>query len=109
MKSPKMDYNQQFNAAYDVTKLTAKPAPGKAGIDAFFTAKGSDMYAILPRWPERRFTVKNFDGTGLKSATLLGVAEPLRFQTQGTAVTIDLPEIPEELMAEPAWVIKLSK
>jgi hypothetical protein len=67
------------------------------------------VYAILPRWPGSRFTVKDFDGTGLKSATLLGVAEPLRFQSQGKAVVIDLPEIPEELMAQPAWVVKLSK
>jgi alpha-L-fucosidase len=106
---PTVNYNQQFNTAYDVTKLTEKPAQGKAGIEAFFTSKGADVYAILPRWPGTRFTVKGFDGTGLKSATLLGVAAPLRFQTQGTAVTIDLPEIPEELMVQPAWVIKLSK
>ena len=106
---PKMDYNQEFNSAYDVTKLTEKPALGKAGIEAFFTSKAANVYVILPRWPGRRFTVKEFDGTGLKSATLLGIAAPLRFQSQGKGVTVDLPEIPEELMAQPAWVIKLSK
>jgi alpha-L-fucosidase len=106
---PKMDYNQEFNSTYDVTRLTEKPAPGKAGIEAFFTSKGASVYVILPRWPGRRFTVKEFDGTGLKSATLLGTAAPLRFQSQGKGLTVDLPEIPEELMAQPAWVIKLTK
>ena len=37
-------------------------APGKASIEAFFTAKGKDVYAILPRWPGRRFTVKDAGG-----------------------------------------------
>lgn len=92
-----------------MTKLTGKPAQGKAGIEAFFTSKGADVCAILPRWPGRRFMVKEFDGTGLRSATPLGVAAPLLFHSQGAAVTIDLPEIPEDLMAQPAWAIKLSK
>ncbi len=47
---PKVEYNQEFSAPYDVTKLTEKPEPGKAGIEAFFTTKGSDVYAILPHW-----------------------------------------------------------
>jgi hypothetical protein len=48
----KVDYNKEFSTTYDVTKLTQKPAAGKAGIEAFFTSKGKDVYAILPRWSE---------------------------------------------------------
>ena len=106
---PKTSYNREYNTNYDVTRLTEKPAAGKAGIEAFFTSKGADVYAILPRWPGRRFIVQGFDGTGLKSVALLGSAEPLRFQLQGNAVSIDLPEMPEELLSQPAWVIKLGK
>jgi len=108
---PKMDYNQEFNTAYDVTKLTEKPAPGKAAIEAFFTAKGADVYVILPRWPGRRFTLKDFGGTGFKSAALLGAAVGVGHARPGlnNTLTIDLPEIPEELMSQPAWVVKLSK
>ena len=50
---PKVDYNQEFETAYDVSKLVMTPASGKASIEAFFTAKGKDVYAILPRWPGR--------------------------------------------------------
>jgi alpha-L-fucosidase len=107
---PKIDYTQEFNAAeYDVTKLTAEPAPGKAAIEAFFTAKANVIYAILPRWPGRHFTVKELAGARLKSVALLGSTAPLHFKTQAGAVTIDLPELPEQLLGQPAWVLKLSR
>ena len=106
---PKIDYNAEYNTDYDVTRLTQKPAAGKAGIEAFFTTKGSDLYAIMPRWPGKSFTVKDYDGTKLKSATLLGSTAVLKFKTQGNTVTVDLPELPEDLLAQPAWVLKLSR
>ena len=106
---PKIDYNAEFNAAYDVTRLTGKPGGGKASIEAFFTSKGDDLYAILPRWPGRQFTVKKFEGAKPKSVTLLGLAAPLRFKSGAGAVTTELPELPEELLAQPAWVLKLSR
>ena len=106
---PKQDYNQEFNTNYDVTALTQKPAAGKASIEAFFTSKGNDVYAILPRWPGRSFTVKDFDSSKLHSAQLLGSTASLRFKKQGSAVAIELPDLPEELLSQPAWVLKLSQ
>jgi hypothetical protein len=41
--------------------------------------------------------------------TLLGAAAPLRFKSGTGAVTVELPELPEELLAQPAWVLKLSR
>jgi alpha-L-fucosidase len=107
---PKIDYSSEYNnISYDVTRLSEKPAPGKASIEAFFTSKGNDVYAILPRWPGRHFTVKDFEGAKLKSVALLGTTAPLKFKAQGNAVTVDLPEVPEDLMSQPAWVLKLSR
>jgi len=106
---PKIDYNAEYNTDYDVTRLVQKPAAGKAGIEAFFTTKGDDLFAILPRWPGRHFTVKNLDGVRLKSVTLLGSTAALRFKTQGNTATVDMPDVPEELMGQPAWVLKLSR
>jgi hypothetical protein len=40
---------------------------------------------------------------------LLGVASPVRFQSAAHTVTVDLPELPEELLAQPAWVLKFSR
>jgi alpha-L-fucosidase len=106
-EQPKVEYNKEYSAAYDVTKLAGKPAAGKAGIEAFFTAKGNDLYAILPRWPGRSFTVK--DVGGVKSVALLGASAALKFRAAQGGVQVELPEMPEDLMGQPAWVLKLTR
>jgi alpha-L-fucosidase len=103
---PKTDYNTEYATAYDVNSLVADPAPGKARIEAFFTTKGDDLYAILPRWPGRQFSLK--DVSGVKSVTLLGVATPLKFKSAKGEVTIQLPDLPEALLSQPAWVVKVA-
>jgi alpha-L-fucosidase len=104
---PKVDYNKEYRTPYDVTKLVGKPEAGKASIEAFFTMKGSDLFVILPRWPGRNFYLK--DVTGAKSVTLLGSAGPLKFKAQKGGISIELPALPEELLPQPAWVLKVSK
>ena len=104
---PAVDYNKEYEAAYDVTTLTARPEPGKAGIEAFFTAKGRHVYAILPRWPGRSFFVK--DVSGVTSVTLLGSPSALRFTAARGGVSIALPDLPEPLLQQAAWVLKLSQ
>jgi alpha-L-fucosidase len=103
---PQVKYNAEYETAYDVSKLAGKPEPGKAAIDAFFTSKGNDVYAILPRWPERSFLLK--DVTGVKQVTLLGSSAPVKFKAAGSGVAIELPDLPDELLHQPGWVLKVS-
>jgi alpha-L-fucosidase len=104
---PAVKYNSEFASAYDVSKLAGKPEPGKAAIEAFFTSKGNDVYAILPRWPGTRFVLK--DVTGVKSVTLLGSPRPLQFHAEARGVEIELPRLPDELLDQPAWVLRVSR
>jgi alpha-L-fucosidase len=104
---PKVDYNAKFQVPYDVTKLTTKPEPGKATIEAFFITKNNDLFAILPRWPERSVMLK--DVTGAKAVTLLGSTTPLKFKQASGGLTVQLPELPEDLLHQPAWVLKVSR
>jgi alpha-L-fucosidase len=106
---PKVDYNKEFETAYDVSKLTEKPGPGKASIEAFFTAKGTGVFVILPRWPGRQFTIKDTGTLHVKSVALLGSAATLLSKAGANSLTIELPELPEELLRQPAWVLKLSQ
>ena len=106
---PQVSYGQEYNTAYDFSKLIAAPRDGNASIEAFFTAKGDSFYAILPRWPGRQFTLKDYTGGKVKSVTLLGAAAPVGFQSGANTVTVDLPDLPEELLAQPAWVLKFSR
>ncbi len=106
---PRIDYDKEFESAYDVAKLTEKPAPGRASIEAFFTAKGTNVFAILPRWPGRRFVIKDADALHARSASLLGGPPSLRVTRAGGSLVVDLPDLPEELRAQPAWVLKLAR
>jgi alpha-L-fucosidase len=105
---PKIDYDKEFESSYDVAQLALAPAPGQARIEAFFTAKGGDLYAILPRWPGRRFTVREVGGISVKTAVLLGHGEALRFSRGPAGLSVELPELPEGLLRQPAFVLKLS-
>jgi hypothetical protein len=49
------------------------------------------------------------DAARIKSATLLGARSPLRIQPAKGGVKIELPEIPADLMTQPAWVVKLAQ
>jgi alpha-L-fucosidase len=104
---PKIEYNKEYETVYDVTKLVARPAPGQAGIEAFFTSKGRDVFAILPRWPGHGFHIKEI--TSVKSVTLLGSTTPLKFMAASGGVSIELPDLPEGLSQQPAWALQLSR
>lgn len=104
---PKTEYNKEFESAYDVQRLTQKPAAGKAAIDAFFTVKGTNLFAILPRWPEHHILLKGV--TGARSVSLLGSASRIRFRNIPAGVLIDVPELPGELLQQPAWVLKVGQ
>ena len=49
------------------------------------------------------------DVTGVKSVSLLGSATPLKFKAAQAGVTVELPDLPEELLQQPAWVLKISQ
>jgi len=99
-EQPKVSYNQEFETTYDLSKLVQPPRDGKASIDAFFTAKGDIFYAILPRWPGRRFTLTEYTGAAPKSVRLLGSDNSLHFKSADRAITVELLELPEPLLAQ---------
>jgi alpha-L-fucosidase len=101
-----VEYNKEYSTPYDVTKLTDQPEAGKAGIEAFFTTKGNDLYAILPHWSGHSVILK--DITGVKSVSLLGLNTPLKFKMSQTGMTVELPELPQQLRQQAAWTLKIS-
>lgn len=102
----KVDYNKEYSTQYDLMKLIGRPTGGKATIEAFFTTKGSSVYAIVPRWPGREFTLKDMTA---KSVSLLGTAATLKTRAAKGGVTVSLPELPDELRAQPMWVLKIEQ
>lgn len=104
---PKVEYNKEFSSAYDVTKLIETSSGGTASIETFFTVKGSNVYAILPHWSRRTVVLKDLKHA--KAVTLLGSSTRLKFRSSKVGLKIDLPELPENLRAQPAWVLKIAQ
>jgi len=104
---PKIEYNKEYSSAYDVIKLIERSADGKASIEAFFTSKVNDVYAILPRWSGHSLVIK--DVSAAKSVSLLGSDGGLKFKASKAGLSIELPELPEDLRRQPAWVLKISQ
>ena len=44
-----------------------------------------------------------------KSVTLLGSSTPLKAKNSKTGLSIELPDLPEDLRQQPAWVLKISQ
>jgi alpha-L-fucosidase len=106
-KVPDADYSRNMDSEYDISKLVSKPEPGKAGIEAFFTTKGSDLFVILPRWSNGILTLRDVEQA--KSVTLLGSTDTLKFKSVGKDLLIQLPDLPEDLRQQAAWVLKISR
>jgi alpha-L-fucosidase len=104
---PKIEYNKEYSSAYDVTKLIEKAPDGTASIEAFFTSKGGDVYAVLPQWSGHSLVIK--DLSSAKSVTLLGSSTPLKFKASKNRLSIQLPDLPEDLHQQPAWVLRISQ
>ena len=104
---PRVEYNKEFSSAYDVTKLIDRTSGAKASIEAFFTAKDKNVYAILPRWSGHTLVLK--DLSAAKSVSLLGSSARLKFRSSKAGLEIELPGLPENLRAQPAWVLKVAQ
>jgi alpha-L-fucosidase len=98
---PKVEYNAEFETPYAVTNEA-----GKASIEAFFTTKSGNLYVILPRWPGRNFLLK--DVSAVQNVVLLGSDSPLKFKQLKNGVSVELPPLPNNLLAQPAWVLKVA-
>ncbi|HUN84735.1 MAG TPA: alpha-L-fucosidase [Terracidiphilus sp.] len=101
---PQANYNGEFDNPYDISKLTAKPEPGKARVEAFITAKDGEVFAILPEWPDSTFQLR--DIAGVKGARLIGYEPLLRIRNTDGGVVAQLPDLPENLRRQSAWTIK---
>ena len=86
---PKQTITANSTADYDITKLVSKPESGKAAIEAFYTTKGNDLFAILPRWSSGSFTLNDVEDA--KSVTLLGDSAALKFKSSAKASLYPAP------------------
>lgn len=107
---PKVEYGKEYMVKYDVMDAVKPPSEGKASVEAFFTSKGDDLYAIFPRWPEDgQLTINAVQVSPKTKATLLGLDEELEYNVNRNSVSIDLPKLTNtSRLDHTAYVVKLT-
>jgi alpha-L-fucosidase len=97
---------KEFMSEYDIRKLVDEPQSGQAHIEAFFTKKGNDVFAIVPRRLPRELRLKDVKAT---AATLLETGDKLPVRTAGGGLAITVPDgLREKLQERVAHCIRLT-
>jgi alpha-L-fucosidase len=91
---PKLETGE-FMTRYEVTDYVDRKKPGQAVIEAFFTAKGDDVYAIVPGWPGKQLVIKDASAGPGMGARMLGGSD-LKWSVSGKNIVIDMPDLPAD-------------
>ena len=93
-----------FMTRYEVEDYVSRPKPGQAVIQTFFTAKGGNLYAILPLWPGKRLTLRDVSLDANATVRLLG-GGAVAWKANGANIELELPDPPP---AQEAYVVRLT-
>lgn len=92
---------------YEVTDYVDRAKPDQAVIECFFTARGDDLYAIVPRWPGRRLIVKDVAAPKAMKVSMLGRPGALKWTAKGRNVIVEMPHpTGDPSTTEWAYVVK---
>lgn len=98
----------EFMTRYEITDYVDRKTAGQAVIEAFFTAKGDDVFAIVPGWPGRHFVVRSAAAGPAFQATLLGSNAPLKWTGTKDGITIEMPDAAgDAAKAQYAYTLRL--
>lgn len=105
---PKLETGE-FMTRYEVTDFVERKKPGQAVIEAFFTAKGRDVYAIVPGWPGPHLVIRDSAAPPSLKATLLGSPGTLKWTARGKDIVVEMPPAPgDAAKAQYACTVKLA-
>jgi alpha-L-fucosidase len=80
-----------FMGKYEITQMVDAPPPGFAHIEALFTAKDKDVFAIIPRRPSGDVILKDMNIRPEGQITLLANGETLRWGATDSGIIVEVP------------------
>jgi alpha-L-fucosidase len=105
---PKLE-EKEFMSDYPIGDLVDTPRSGFARVEAFFTAKGNTVYAILPHKPVGEVVLGDLAPRAEMSATLLGTGQKLTWTARGKGIALRIPEsVAVSLPPTEAYTIELA-
>jgi alpha-L-fucosidase len=104
---PKLE-DKEYRAEYDITRLVDTPAAGSARVEAFMTAKGNTLYAVIPRRPINEIVLDDVHTTGDVRVTLLENHQIIESRRSGAQLSIQVPDaLAAQLPATQAYVLQI--
>jgi alpha-L-fucosidase len=98
--------NVNGEAIYSTTAWPGRKNQKTDG-SVFYTAKGSDLYVICTKWPEKNLVISGLSSN--PNVSLLGSKQNVRNSLKGNNVTITPPQVPlSETKLQHAYVFKLA-
>ena len=104
---PKVEYNKEIRDRLRRGEAGRRsPSPARRASKRSSPPRAATCSRFCRAGRAANFLLK--DVTGAKSVTLLGSTAPLKFKAAKAGVSVELPDLPEELRPQPAWVLKIS-
>ena len=104
-KTERKEYMSKFN----ILEQTIAPPEGQAFKEVLFTFKNGNLYAITPRWPGRKLTLKNVRADSDTEITFLGTGEKLLWEVDNNNLVITTPEFDtNRIKSQYAYVFRIS-
>ncbi|MBE7639096.1 alpha-L-fucosidase [Salegentibacter sp. BLCTC] len=92
-----------------ILKQTIDPEPGYAVREIFFTKKGSDLFAIVPKWPKNTLIIKDVMVTDQTEINLIGTNLKIEFVQKGKDLVLKVPNLTnDELPSKYAYSFKIT-
>ena len=97
---PKME-RKEYMSKFDILAQTIAPPEGQAFKKVLFTFKNGNLYAITPKWPGRKLTLKDVSPGSNTKVTFLETGEELVSEMDGADLVITTPEFNTNSMKTP--------
>jgi alpha-L-fucosidase len=105
---PKLEV-KEYMSDYPIKDLVDTPPSGNARVEAFYTAKGDTVYAILPRRPVGEVVLDGLEAAGAMHVTLLEGGQTLEASRTGKQVRVRVPMgLSASFPARQAYVLKIA-
>jgi len=88
---PKLDSGKQFMTRYEITDYVDRKKAGQAVIEAFFTAKGKDVFAIFPEAPKGDWILQDVTPATDARVVGLGSQTAIRWEKAGKGMRLHFP------------------
>jgi alpha-L-fucosidase len=88
---PSME-RKEYMSRFNILEQTIAPPEGQAFKEVLFTFKNGNLYAITPRWPGKKLTLKDVSPNSDTEIIFLETGEKLHWERDGDNLVITTPE-----------------